>query len=399
MISTTSPCSASSQTLDFPSSVASSDGAFVVSLESKFVRHYYKVEDIRQSETAWVLFARHTVTKKTIVMKILRAYKDTRFGLETVSERQKCQLEAVYWNRVFSPGVHLGLARIYELDLIRKSVSVGDIIRQPTSEMLEATAEYALLMQRLPEEWRLDYLLDRENDLSCWNYLQPLIKYVAYMHSHLAVPLTNSEDGVLWGSFEQLQEKLIQNLAFLDMALKTNKNSIYRPYRTWLCSLKETLPGLLRQSLYPQYFEQRVAQGCIKRCHGDLKTSHIWIVPYNHPYHGKDRENVWLLDAIDFNPIFSNIDILSDLALLVTDICVRMKSFSLAHNMIKEYLRLTKQQDEVSRAVLTYYLTEKALISAAVSIVDDNLPGLSLEFLQTAKMYMRDLEQRVVRQH
>jgi hypothetical protein len=60
---------------------------------------------------------------------------------------------------------------------------------------------------------------------------------------------------------------------------------------------------------------------------------------------------------------------------------------------------LTKQQNEVSRAVLTYYLTEKALISAAVSIVDDNLPGLSLEFLRAAGMYMGDLDQRIGKQH
>ena len=36
------------------------------------VLHCYKIEDMRQSETAWVLFTRHMTTKQCFVMKILK---------------------------------------------------------------------------------------------------------------------------------------------------------------------------------------------------------------------------------------------------------------------------------------------------------------------------------------
>src|SRR5437870_720676 len=75
-------------------------------------RHYYKIEYIRKSENAWLLFVRHLATGENIVLKILCKYKDTRYNLQAVIERQHCQIEAFQWNRVFTPEVYVGLARI-----------------------------------------------------------------------------------------------------------------------------------------------------------------------------------------------------------------------------------------------------------------------------------------------
>jgi aminoglycoside phosphotransferase family enzyme len=105
------------------------------------------------------------------------------------------------------------------------------------------------------------------------------------------------------------------------------------------------------------------------------------------------------LDAVDFNPMYSYIDILSDFAMLVTDIHARTKSHELANSMIENYLELTNQQDKVSRSVLAYYLTEKAIIGAAVSILYDKVPDVGLAFLKTAEMRMIDLERQLRMQH
>ena len=102
-----------------------------------------------------------------------------------------------------------------------------------------------------------------------------------------------------------------------------------------------------------------------------------------------------ILDAIDFNPEFYNIDTLSDLAMLVIDIQARTKSPSLADLIVEDYLRDTMQQDEVSRSVLAYYCVEKAIVGAAVSIVDDHLPDLGLAFWKVANLRMGDLRRRM----
>jgi hypothetical protein len=65
---------------------------------------------------------------------------------------------------------------------------------------------------------------------------------------------------------------------------------------------------------------------------------------------------VKLLDAIDFNPLFCNIDILSDFAMLVIDVWARTWSATLAHRMIDNYLQLTHQDDMLPRPYLNSIL-------------------------------------------
>ncbi len=70
----------------------------------------------------------------------------------------------------------------------------------------------------------------------------------------------------------------------------------------------------------------------------------------------------------------------------------KLRAASLEHlllelNLLMEnYLLYTDQQDGPSRAVLAYYLVEKAIVGAAISIVYDDLPDLGLSLLDIASM-------------
>jgi len=210
------------------------------------------------------------------------------------------------------------------------------------------------------------------------------------------------EDATKWGSFVPLQEKLAHNLEFLDQIMATKNKDQYSSFY-WL---KDSLLQVFEQFKYLDYFERRVHEERIKRCHGDLKAPNIWIAPLPLPgtpneywYHKEPWKYVYLLDAVDFNPMYSYIDILSDFAMLVTDIHARTKSLELANQMIENYLELTDQQDKACRLVLAYYLVEKAIIGAAVSILYDNLPDLGLDFLKVASTRMIDLERQASGQY
>ncbi len=158
-------------------------------------RQYYRIEHMEQSDVSLLLFAQHIVTKQYIVMKLLRAYKDMRYSLETPAERQRCQLEALQRNRKFTSEVYIGLAEIGELDIFQGNMCIGKIIRQPTLDGLERDAEYGLLMHRLPDDRRLDSILKEEDDVSLRYYLQLLIKRVIHMHAKLPAPLVPA-DGI-----------------------------------------------------------------------------------------------------------------------------------------------------------------------------------------------------------
>jgi len=136
-------------------------------------------------------------------MKILREYKDTRYSLETVEKRQRCQLEAIRRNRLFTPEVYVGLGRIdyFELeqgkfhiseviksptqadisclDLQRGSFSIKEIISNPTKDMLDPGAEYALVMEELPQPRKLAHLLEQGDESLLQQLTRLLIERIA----------------------------------------------------------------------------------------------------------------------------------------------------------------------------------------------------------------------------
>lgn len=388
-----------------PYSIRSSRSVLLSAIEfphySASIQESYEIENLHQSENAWLLFTRHRETNKHVVMKILRPYKDSRYTLETIKDRQQCQLKAVRWNREFTQGVHIGLAPLCNLTPDQRIINIGKTIKYPTERMLDPKADYVLLMHELRKEQRLDHLLKEGNPLSHQNtishqyYLRILAKYMEYMYSSLArvrLPLA-SDDGVLWGSADQLRKKLFHNFSLVDPSVMTNEDpnyaKYYRELRNTQRLLKDDLLWVFENTGYRRFFEQRRQKRHIRRCHGDLKARNIWIDTQKgvEPW-----QCVSVLDAVDFNPMYSNIDILSDFAMLVADIEVRTNSSRLADRLVEDYLRFTEQQDEVSRAVLTYYLVEKAFIGAIVNIIYDNLPALGQAFLQVTRERLEDLK-------
>jgi aminoglycoside phosphotransferase family enzyme len=349
--------------------------------DSVLIGNCYKIESILEFESAWILFTEHTTKPKRLVMKVLRGYKDTRYSLETRDKRQQCQLEALQRNRTYTPEVYLGLARIFDFSPPFDYIRIGELIEKPSQEILDPDAEYALLMEQLPDNRRLDTLLQTDDATFVKHLVQVLAEYVAYMHVNLT-PSLSLEEASRWGSYEQLHDKLLKNLQILDLVPTISEYCKRICPKERIDSLRKSVLELFSQSRYLDYFQQRIWTQRIKRCHGDIKSPNIWMIP------SRDSENgqcIKILDAIDFNPSYSNIDILSDFAMLVIDIQTRTHSSELADAMIDHYLALTGQNEPVARAVLGYYLVEKALVGTYISFVYDDLPNLGLSLLEVAE--------------
>jgi aminoglycoside phosphotransferase family enzyme len=108
-----------------------------------------------------------------------------------------------------------------------------------------------------------------------------------------------------WGSYEQLNDKLKHNLALLDLVSAANNYRKPGPAQSSsenLNRLKETLWYIFSQEHYRNYFEQRMRNGRIRLCHGDLKSPNIWILSDGESFDGAPAQYVKILDAIDFNP-------------------------------------------------------------------------------------------------
>jgi aminoglycoside phosphotransferase family enzyme len=340
-----------------------------------------------------ILIAHHTQKAESFVLKLLRPYEDTRYHLKTCAERQQFQLEAFRQNCIFTPGVSLGLARIQAFDPANLSLSIDDFLPYPASDEFSQEREYALVMRQLPDERRLDCLLEKQCEPILQGYARCLAHHAVFLHTH-SVEVLSAEEQAWWGSSRQLEEKLDHNLALLDLvpAQRDRCGQTYRYLKPRLRALQKALTDVFACDRFRGYFERRVAQHCIKHCHGDLKSSNMWIMLGDRGW--DNAEQVCVLDAADFNPAYTRIDILSDIALLAADIQTRTRLPALADLFLDTYLQCMGQQDDTAAAVLAYYLVEKAVVGAAISLVYDNLPELGLAFLETAEMRVDALKKR-----
>jgi aminoglycoside phosphotransferase family enzyme len=282
---------------------------------------------------------------------------------------------------------------VKELDLENRRLALGPVLEDPTQEMLESGCEYALVMQRLPENDRLDHVLQKGKTAQLRRIMQLLAEKITHLHLNLASCLPE-QSAKQWGGNEQLQKKLLHNFDLLNLVVTTcndNNNEAYRSLESQLLHLEEKLYAVFTTWKARGYFEWRVAEQRIKRCHGDLKSPNIWVFPNKRGWGQNTPQTVLILDGADFNPSYTHIDILSDIALLADDIQARTNSLSLANCLLESYLEMNGQRDEASRAVLGYYLVEKAIVGAAVSLVYDHLPELGHAFLRVAEQRLEDL--------
>jgi len=353
----------------------------------------YRFTYKQQSACTLILIAHHTQKAESFVLKLLRPYEDTRYHLKTCAERQQFQLEAFRQNCIFTPGVSLGLARIQAFDPANLSLSIDDFLPYPASDEFSQEREYALVMRQLPDERRLDCLLEKQCEPILQGYARCLAHHAVFLHTH-SVEVLSAEEQAWWGSSRQLEEKLDHNLALLDLvpAQRDRCGQTYRYLKPRLRALQKALTDVFACDRFRGYFERRVAQHCIKHCHGDLKSSNMWIMLGDRGW--DNAEQVCVLDAADFNPAYTRIDILSDIALLAADIQTRTRLPALADLFLDTYLQCMGQQDDTAAAVLAYYLVEKAVVGAAISLVYDNLPELGLAFLETAEMRVDALKKR-----
>ena len=338
----------------------------------------YRVEEVRISESACIFFAhcndpQQQETQRRVVIKVLRQYKDNRYNLATLQDRQRCQLEALRINQKFTDGIYCGLESIYPPP--NKNIwdcQTNDVVDIKT---INRNSEYALIMEALPAKCRLDHLLSRLLERSTLSgaevikqYLDVLIQRIIFLHNDdISQPLSaNDHDsyGYQWGSPQQIQTKLKHNFKLYDLIAKIDKG-LYTEYR----GIKQDLHDIAIHPLFRKYLMQRIEESQIKHCHGDLKVTNIWLDDSEQDV----QDKVFILDAIDFNASYSNIDTLSDLAMLVVDIETYTGEKQMASDLIQKYLSYTKAVGmEAAQGVLQYYLAEKALVRAAVSLYFDS---------------------------
>jgi hypothetical protein len=138
--------------------------------------------------------------------------------------------------------------------------------------------------------------------------------------------------------------------------------------------------------LAPELLDNRVLDGRIVEGHGDLRPEHIYLVPYP-----------TIIDCVEFNAEFRQIDVLDELSFLAME-CAALDAAWVGDDVISQYCQWNA--DHPPAALLPFYKTYRACVRAKVSALraeqlSSQARLLSLEsakrYLAVADLYARQL--------
>src|SRR5579872_1254942 len=347
----------------------------------------YKIKDKIESTTTQIYFSRSKLTGIDLCMKLWPKRQVGDSSQEDPRDQLKNLLEGLSFNRHFAPGIYLGIAPVDAGENAEKILR-GDLIINPGLKNLKP-GKYVIVMRNIRKEWKLDYKLRMErSDLRTIEGMEFLARQIADMHAELE-PSPEEKNCP-----DIIASKLAYNIKRLKDAISMAGNASMLEEYDYICRVMNDA-----NYIFSSYFEQRRRNGHIKRCHGDLKTSNLWVSPRQ-----LLPRKLFAFDCIDFKFDFCHIDTLSDIAMLAVDIQQVLSGSGMNDKEVGElrthfldsYLKKMQEEDNYAKPLLEYYMTEKAMVCSYVSFLLDDAPDLGKIYFSIAYQLAQDLEKSLV---
>lgn len=337
----------------------------------------YPIKDQISSPTTKIVFTDSKLTNIPICLKVWQRQRIK----EDRAKQIFYLLEGFNYNQRSAPGVYLGIAYLEGLNKDMPTFRRGFLTVMPRKSKLK-NGEYAIVMRDLNRDWRLDNRLYSEREpLASEDGMQFLAKGIARLHKRA------KSSPRRWGLPESIAKKLEFNTRFFEQAVaKLSQDDIdTSTYRQISCLLQCAVIYLKPD------FQQRYNQGHIKRCHGDLKLTNLWVRPVSKRY---PQQQLLALDCIDFNPDFYHIDTLSDVAMFVMDLQMHLTQEDnlLVEVFIDAYIREMAEDKKSIKPLLKYYIVEKAMVCGNVSILLDNATERGKQYFLLALQQAAELQ-------
>ena len=315
-------------------------------LDPSWYPHHPNEVELVQTHISYIFLAGRLVYK---------VKKPVDFGFldfTTLEQRGFFCREEVRLNQRFSPDVYLAVDPIS---------MVGNAYRLRDET---AVVEYAVKMRRINEAHMLYRLLQAGEVTTAT--MQRVGKYLARVYAAIA----SDEKARAFGAMEVIATNVRENFAqtreYIGGPLSAKT---FAAIEGWSLSFMEKEEAL---------FAQRVAQGYIKDCHGDLHLQHICV----------EGDHIYVFDCIEFNERFRFGDVASDAAFLAMDLDSSGHP-DFATVFAEAYAEAAG--DDTVAGVLRFYKVYRAYVRAKVTsfMLDD--PALDeaakIEIVRRAKVY------------
>ena len=276
--------------------------------------------DFGQTQMSLLFFAGEYVYK--VKKPVNLGYLD----YSTLDNRHRFCVREVELNRRLCADVYLG---------------VVPIIRTAGTLMVEGTGdpvEYAVKMRRLPQERMLDGLLSR--NLATAEMMEAIALKVAIFHEHSETDEDISTFGDLSTIRHNTDENFEQTAPNIGTTVTASNCDVIREYTDGFMQTHGPL------------FAQRVSDGRIKDCHGDLHSAHVCMT-----------DAICIYDCIEFNDRFRYGDVASEVAFLAMDLD-RHGRQDLSTAFVNSYQR--SSGDDALEDLIRFYKCYRAVVRGKV---------------------------------
>jgi aminoglycoside phosphotransferase family enzyme len=270
-----------------------------------------------------------------LVYKVKKAVDFGFLDFTTLEQRGYFCQQEVRLNKRFSPDIYLGVVPI---SCVNDSFLLGDET---------AVVEYTVKMKRINEEHMLYRLL--RSGKAGPETMQRIGSHLARVYA--AIP--SDEKARAFGDLDviatNIRENFVQTRRYVGGPIT---QEMFDAIEQWSHSFMQA-----RRTL----FGQRVSQGCIKDCHGDLHLQHICV----------EGEHIYIFDCIEFNERFRFGDVASDVAFLAMDLDFNGYA-DLARIFVDAYTAVSG--DFTLSEVLPFYKVYRSYVRAKVTsfLLDDS---------------------------
>lgn len=272
----------------------------------------------------------------------------------TDMRHEACQAE-VALNRRTAPDLYLGVVPVTR-------DSNGSLALGGTGEPVEWVIE----MRRFPQDMLLSAVARRQGGLS-YNMLLDMAEAIARFHSNAEIfPGRFGTRGVM-SILDSNQKATIPHCHSENGIPALNPESVEELFSRLTTEVHRLSPML----------DARSESGQVRRCHGDLHLANICL----------SEDKPMLFDCIEFNDLFSTIDVLYDLAFLMMDLlhCGYRPEASI---LLNSYLEWRNDLDGL--AALPLFIAIRAqvrsFISASIALHQDNPAPMQ----EQARIYHRE---------
>ncbi len=302
-------------------------------LEPEAYPHLPRKVELVQTQMSFIFLAGDYVYK--IKKPVNLGYLD----YTTLDKRRfYCQRE-IELNRRLCPDAYLEVVPIVR--------GRGHIVLGEQGEAIE----YAVKMRYLPQEAMMNVLLPRDKVLP--PMLTSVAEKLAKFHQQAETNATISTFGRLDIITENTEENFIQTEKYIGHTISREKFRQIKAYTNRFIDENAAL------------FQNRIAKGRIRDCHGDLHAAHICFC-----------DGICIYDCIEFNDRFRYCDTASEIAFLAMDLDHYGRA-DLSRHFAAAYV--AQSQDEELMGLLNFYKCYRAYVRGKVESFKLDDPHIAKE--------------------